>query len=278
MHWRQSAILGLIPSILLMTVAWSAKLLTAFSHYSRGDQNGQDLFCLLSLLLRTIRTAGISSGGRRQSRSSSAILWEGRPDWTRDDEAENCWLSAMHFVYMSNSHPLALCLTFFSPSQNLATFGPDNRVLHGSTWCRRTRRVKSGGNDGPGGLDCSMKVSVHFINICPLKKPNFQPLWHASLSRWPPFEHSGTKMGSPDNEALYWTLCLSTISTCSTSKFHLKMSQRSTWGVVMPTANLCAKDCMILRFVSERVSFMMKRACVNSSACPNVFELAHRMS
>ncbi len=78
--------------------------------------------------------------------------------------------------------------------------------------------MKPGGNDGPGGWDCSMKVSVHFINICPLKKPNFQPLWHASLSSWSCFEHCDIKMGSPDNEALYSTLCLSIISTCSTSK------------------------------------------------------------
>ncbi len=50
----------------------------------------------------------------------------------------------------------------------------------------------------------------------PLKKSNFQPLWCTSLSSWSCFEHSSTKMGSPNNEALYWTLCLSTISTCST--------------------------------------------------------------
>ncbi len=36
-----------------------------------------DVDCPLSLLLRTIGTAGISSWGRRQSRSSSAIVWEG---------------------------------------------------------------------------------------------------------------------------------------------------------------------------------------------------------
>ncbi len=85
--------------------------------------------------------------------------------------------------------------------------------------------MKPGENDGPGGRDCSVKVSVHFINVCPLKKPNFQPVWHASLSRWPPFEHRHIKMGSPDNEPLYSTLCLSIIATCSTSKFHLKMSE-----------------------------------------------------
>ena len=97
------------------------------------------------------------------------------------------------------------------------------------------------------GWDCSVKVSVLFINVCPLKKPNFQPLqplWHASLPSWSHFEHSSAKMGIPDNEPLCWTLYLSIMPTCSTSKFHLKMSQCSTWGVVMPTANLYAKDCM----------------------------------
>ncbi len=72
---------------------------------------------------------------------------------------------------------------------------------------------------------------------------NFQPVWRASLSSWSHFEHSSTKMGSPDNEPLYSSLCLSIISTCSTSKFHLKMSECSAWGVVMPVANLYAKDC-----------------------------------
>ncbi len=51
-------------------------------------------------------------------------------------------------------------------------------------------------------------------------------------------------MGSPDNEALFSALCLSIISTCSTSKSLLKMSQCSACGVVMPMANLYAKDCI----------------------------------
>ncbi len=63
--------------------------------------------------------------------------------------------------------------------------------------------MKPGRNEGPEGWDCSMKVSVHFINVCPLKEPNFQPLWRASLPIWSHFEHSGTKMGTSDNEALY---------------------------------------------------------------------------
>ncbi len=131
----------------------------------------------------------LSRSERRQSRSSSAVAREDRPYWIQDDEIEICWLSVMHFVYLSYSHPLALCHTFFTHSQNLATFGPDERVLHGSTWCQKTQWVKPGGNGEPGDWDCSMKVSVHFINICPLKKPIFQPLWHA-LSSWSCSDHS----------------------------------------------------------------------------------------
>ena len=35
--------------------------------------------------------------------------------------------------------------------------------------------MNSCGNDGPGGWNCSMKISVHFISIYPLKKSNFCP-------------------------------------------------------------------------------------------------------
>ncbi len=43
--------------------------------------------------------------------------------------------------------------------------------------------------------------------------------------------------------SLYWTECLSIISTLATSTFRLKMCQCSAWGVVLPVANLYAKDC-----------------------------------
>ncbi len=131
-----------------------------------------------------------------------------------------------------------------------------------------TREVKPGGNGGPGDQDSSVNISVHFINVCPLKKPNFQPLWRASLSRWPPFEHSGTKMGSPDNEALYSTLCLSIISTCSTSKFHLKMSKCSAWGVVMPMANLYAKDCIALPSSPWAQKYWCSKMNASAPSCP----------
>ena len=55
------------------------------------------------------------------------------------------------------------------------------------------------------------------------------------------------------SEPLYWTLYLSIISTCSTSKFHLKMSQCSGWGVVMRMADLYTKDCIYIPGVTDRV-------------------------
>ncbi len=154
-----------------------------------------------------------------------------RPDGShqnyREDEAETCSLLLMHFVYLSKSHLLTPCHTFFTPSRNPATFGLDHRVLHGSAWCQMTQGVTPGGNNGPGGWDCSMKISVHFINVCPLKKPNFQPLWCATPSSWSQFEHCTIKMGIPNIEPLYPILCPSITSTCSTSKLPLKMSQCS---------------------------------------------------
>ncbi len=74
------------------------------------------------------------------------------------------------------------------------------------------------GNDWPGGWDSSMKISANFIHVFPLKKPLFSPVWHGPHSRWPPFEHSSTKMGSLDIDPVYSTLCPSITSTCSTSK------------------------------------------------------------
>ncbi len=38
--------------------------------------------------------------------------------------------------------------------------------------------MNPGGNGGPGGPDSPMKISGHFINISPLKKANFNAVWH----------------------------------------------------------------------------------------------------
>ncbi len=50
-----------------------------------------------------------------------------------DFEVEHVDMILMCFVYFSSRHPLPPFCTFFTPAQNLATFGPDDRVLHGST-------------------------------------------------------------------------------------------------------------------------------------------------
>ncbi len=65
-----------------------------------------------------------------------------------------------------------------------------------------------------------MKISGHFINVSSLKKPKFQLPWHAVLSGWSHFEHSNTKMDSPNIVPLYSRLCASIASAHSTSKFH----------------------------------------------------------
>ncbi len=117
------------------------------------------------------------------------------------------------------------------------------RVLHGSTWHRRTWQAGPSGNGGLEGYDCPMTFSVHFITISTLEKANFQPLWCDSLFSWSCFEHSSTKMDSPNIEPLYWMVYPSIICMCSTSKFHLKMSQCSVRGVAIPIAILYAKDC-----------------------------------
>ncbi len=103
--------------------------------------------------------------------------------------------------------------------------------------------MNPGGNDGPGGPDSSMKISANFIHFFPLKKLLFSPVWHGPPSRWPPFEHSSTQMGSLDIDHVYSTLCPSITATCSTSKFHLNMLQYSASGLAMLDAFTYGKDC-----------------------------------
>ncbi len=108
------------------------------------------------------------------------------------------------------------------------------------------------GNDWPGGWDCPMKISANFIHFFPLKKPLFSPVWHGHPSRWPPFEHSSTKMGNLDIDPVYSTLCPRITSTCSTSNFHSNMLQYSVSGLVMLDAFTCGKDCIHQEATSQR--------------------------
>ncbi len=107
------------------------------------------------------------------------------------------------------------------------------------------------GNGRPGGPDSSMKISANFIHFFPLKKPLFSPVWHGPPSRWPPFEHSSTRMGSLDIDLVYSTLCPSITSTCSTLKFHLNMLQCSVSGLIMLDAFTYGKDYRCTRFQSR---------------------------
>ncbi len=103
---------------------------------------------------------------------------------------------------------------------------------------------------GQGGQGSSVKSSVHFIHFYPLKKPNFSSVWHGSLSRWLPFEHSGTKMGSLNIDPVHSTLCPSITSTRSTTNFHFNTFQYNVSGLVMLDTFIYGKDC-ILRFHSH---------------------------
>ncbi len=80
-------------------------------------------------------------------------------------------------------------------------------------------------------------------STAPLKKPNFSSFWHGPLSRWLPFEHSGTKMGSLDIDPVYSTLCPSITSTRTTANFHSNTFQYSVSGLVMLNTFSYSKDC-----------------------------------
>ena len=95
--------------------------------------------------------------------------------------------------------------------------------------------MNPGGNGVPGGQDSSVKISVHFITVYPLKKPNFSSVWHGPSLTWVPFEHSITKMGSLDNQPLYSTLCPSITCTHSTSNFHSNTFQYVSSLVMLDT-------------------------------------------
>ncbi len=82
------------------------------------------------------------------------------------------------------------------------------------------------------GRESPRKFPANFVHFYPLKKPDFRPVQHAVLSRWSPFGHSSSKMGSPDIEPLYSTSHPSMTSTCSSTKFHLSTLQHR-WSHVL---------------------------------------------
>ncbi len=158
----------------------------------------------------------------------------------------------MPLIHLSHCHSLALCCTVFVPSQNLATF--DDGVLHGGTWCRGTRGVTPGRSDGPEGLGLSHVSPFH--QRPPPKKPTFQSMWLAALSRRPASECSGNELGSLAIVSLYSTLHPSI--TCSTLEFHLNSAcplQYSVGDEVVLEKITYVKGCVQSDFPHRRGSF-----------------------
>ncbi len=101
---------------------------------------------------------------------------------------------------MSKCHPIALFLLLRGMWKPLNL---DTGVLSACTWRQRFWGVNPSGRGGPGGPHCPMKISTDIINF------KFQScLACPPPSRWPPFEHSSTKMGSLDVEPVYSTHCV----------------------------------------------------------------------
>ena len=130
-------------------------------------------------------------------------------------------VSSMSFVYLSSCHPFALFL--------LLVFA----YLLESHW-----KMSAFGS----GL--FHENFTRFHPLLPLQKATFVFCLVCPPSRWPPFAHSSTKMGSLDIDTVYSTLCPSITSTRSTSKFYFNMFQYIVGGAVMSDAITYGQDCM----------------------------------
>ncbi len=119
----------------------------------------------------------------------------------------------------------------------------------------------------PLGPDSSMKISANFIHFYPLKKSYFSSVWHGSLSKWLPFEHSSSKMGSLDIDPVYSTLCSRITTARSISKFYLSMFQYSIRGAVMPDAITYGQDCMQWSFAVPTWSWYASYDVLNACVC-----------
>ncbi len=230
---------------------WTATFTTA-----EGDPG-----CLLLLLLSLIRSAKLSSpdclllllpmmailtvfpdscwrwSGPQSSRVRTAIS---HYCWVRSGQRSSgvqtvlsryCWRwSVDEFCLPVKVSP---CHSLFAASENVATSQPGHRVFACSLIVPEGLGSESHWKMLAWGSGFFHEDFSQFHLVDPLKKPNFSSVWHGSLSRWLPFEHSNTKMGSLDIGPVYSTLCCSITSTHSTSKFHLNMFQYSIGGAIM---------------------------------------------
>ncbi len=135
------------------------------------------------------------------------------------------------------------CHSLFPASQNVATTTTQTRFF-----CMLAHSAGGSGEwipvemVGQGVRILPWKFQPISSTFTPLKKPKFSSVWHGSLSRWLPFEHSGTKMGSLEINPVYWTLCPSLTATL---KFHLNTFQYSVGGAVMLNAITYGQDCIL---------------------------------
>ncbi len=157
-----------------------------------------------------------------------------------------CWSRSIFANEKTRYLCLLKSLSFcsFTECSNLSTWARDFwELAYGSGGPREWIPVEMVGR--PGGQDSSMKISANFIHFVPLKKLKFSSVWHGPLSRWLPFEHSGTKMDILEIDPVYSTLCPSITATHSKSKFHFYMFQYSVGGAIMIDSSTYGQDCTV---------------------------------
>ncbi len=210
------------------------------------------------------RQSGWSSwaGARDSSRDSGALHtwsdspegWEGNPDLCSPDR---------DFPTVVNEFCLPVkvspCHSLFAASLNLATSQPGHRVFACLLIVPEGLGSESPWQWWPRGVRILLWNFQSISSTFTLWKDQISVLFgmRPLPSRWRPFEHFSTKVGSPDIDPVYSTLCPSITSTCSTSKFHFNTFQYSIEGAVMLDAITYGQDCTL----EERTSINGVNAC-----------------
>ncbi len=221
--------------------------------------------CILSLLLRpAIQTEKLwtpfslySSSGLTSCGWLHWWLALHTSKWSEDcthQHKARCPNCRRHVLFTCQIVTLSLSFCCFTECSNLST----------QTWgfCMPVH-----GTGGPGGCNHVEMIDLE-AGIVPWKfqaisstfspsKSHFSVLFGMPPpSRWPPFEHSSTKMGSLDIDPVYSTLCPRITLTRPTSNFHSNMLQYSVSGLVMLDAFTYGKDCICRRFQSLAIPIL----------------------
>ncbi len=114
-------------------------------------------------------------------------------------------------------------------------------------------------NDWPGGWDCPMKISGHFIHVFPLKKPFFSPFWHGP----PPGGHLLSIL-APKWAALTLTQC--TQHCVPGSHLHIPhQNSTSTCFRTVFQVLSCLTQLLTARTVYVRKDFIYVCRCVSAA-------------